>query len=168
MKKFVLLTTLIILMVATFVQAHEEESDLNKFLDIDTEGLSQAETTEAEKDAMIANVDSVSKKANEHFTDMPNLVKTLLGTTSANVYLDGGDVLGLTIEDGKISAIQESAVENPTFNVHVSDTVFVYLNNNAFDLKTALNNNDITFEGVGFVGRIKSGMLKTTLTLIGL
>lgn len=168
MKKLLFITTLVILMVATFVQAHEDESDFNKFLGIDTEGLSQAEATQAEKDAILADLDTVAQKANEKFTEIPRVVKMVIGTTSANVYLEGGDIIGVTIKNGKIESIQDTALESPTFNVHVSDNVFVYLNSNSFDMKTALKNKDITFEGVGFVGKIKSGMLKTALTLVGM
>lgn len=168
MKKYIIITALVILLVATAVQAHEDESDFNKFLGIDTEGLSQADTTQAEKDAVMQSLDSVEAKANEKLTDLPGIVKTIIGTTSANIYLEGGNVIGITIANGKISSMQGTALKDPTFNVHVSDTVFVYLNNNAFDMKSALKNKDITFEGVGFMGKMKSGMLKTALAFMGM
>ncbi len=168
MKKFLLLTTVALLMLATFVYAHEEESEFNEFLGIDTEELSEEETIEAQKSAVLENTGKVSSEINNALENMPGILNSIIGDVNVNVYFESEEILGVTFIDGKISAMEVGEKEDPTFNVYISDAVFVYLNTNSFDLKTALEIKDITYEGLGFFGTMKSALLTTALTLIGM
>ncbi len=167
MKRILFITAICILMVATLVQAHEGESDFNKFLGIDTQGLSQEETIHVQKHAVMDDLEKVGNKANEELANLPGLAKIIVGKTNINIYFEGEDVIGVQVQDGKITTIQYGTIEDVTFNVYISDNVFISLEDNTFDLKQALSNKDITFKGVGFVGKMKYGMVKAVLAIIG-
>ncbi|MSR85828.1 hypothetical protein EXS74_00360 [Candidatus Woesearchaeota archaeon] len=154
-------------MVATFVQAHEAESDFNNFLGIDTQGLNQEDTVEAQKQAVMENLEKVEDKVNEELADTPAIAKIVVGKTNINIYFEGGDSIGIQVEDGKVTSIQDGPLEDVTLEAHISDNVFISLESDSFDLTQALKNKDITYNGVGFFGKIKSGMVRTVLAIIG-
>ncbi len=168
MKKSLFILAIAMLTLAMTVNAHEDESDFNQFLGIDTEDLTQEQTIEAQKAAIFENLDSVGMEVNKQLKEMPGIVKSVVSNTNVNVYFEDNSVVGVTFLNGKISTLQNGALENPTFNVYISDNVFVYLNNGNLDLKEAIKNGDISYKGVGFAGKMKSAFLTTILTLIGM
>lgn len=161
MKKLFLLS-LVILLSLSMVSAE----GIEELLIEGTSDLSGQERIDAQKEILIDNVDLLAEEINPDLKNLPEIFQKIVGDTQINVYFDSGETLGIIVEDSQIVSASSQALEDPTFDVVMSDHVFEDLNTGVFDVKTALKKGDITYEGKGFWGNMKSGLLTSALKIL--
>lgn len=96
----------------------------------------------------------------EQFNSAPltGPVKFFVGNEKINLYLEN-ETISIIMKDGKIETIQSTEIEDPTLIVTASDKALLDYANNSLDMKQALKNKEITYEGVGFFNKIKFSSL---------
>lgn len=160
----IFLCILMILSLSTFVVAES----LEDLLLAGTADLSGQERIDAQKEILIENVDLLPSELNPNLEDLPRAFKSVIGDTEVNIYFDSGEVIGMVLEDAQIVSIQAEEIENPTFDVYVTDAIFENINTGELDVNDSLQNGDIRYEGRGFWGNIKSALLTTALNVLGM
>lgn len=164
MKRIFVLSILMILSLSTFVVAEK----LEDLLLTGTEDLSGQERIDVQKTILVENVDLLALEINSNIKSLPGVLKTVLGNTEMNLYFDSGEVIGIVLEDAQVVSIDAQGLEDPTFDVYISDAVFENINTGELDVKKALQDGDIRYEGRGFWGNMKSAMLTAGLKVLGL
>ncbi len=152
-----------ILSMSTFVVAESLEDLL-----IDgTADLSGQDRIDAQKVILVENVDLLASEMDTKMESIPGIVKKVIGNTKVNIYFDSGEVIGFVIEDAKVVEIKAEEIEEQTFDVYISDNAFEDLNAGSININNAIKNGDISYDGRGFWGNIKFGMLTTALKILG-
>ncbi len=166
MKQLISLIVFLVL-VAGIVSAQDaQESAEDKLADllaVDTEGLTEQEIVDAQKQQLLSELATFQEIYNENHEQLPGPVNLLFGNERMNVNLDGGSIFNVVTTNGLVTSISDGAAEDPTVNIYVHDAVFADLNAETFDLTTALDEEDISFSGVGFFKKAKFGVAKIIL-----
>ena len=104
--------------------------------------------------------------------DIPSPLNSLIGNVAANIHIatsGNGIVIGLQTEGKKFKSISMGAVENPSLEIYTDELTLIELfsgNNQIETLKTALDDEKITYKGVGFFNKAKFIFLGILVDLI--
>lgn len=137
----------------------QKEETLQSALEVDTEGLTEDKVVQAQKDALIAQLDTIQ------VPELSKFFKKMFGNERVNIYLEGGYTIAIVTEKGEVTELKEGAVENPTAEVTISDNVFKTINAGTFDLRKALKEGDITIKGMGIWNKMRFGIYNAGLRI---
>ncbi|MDP3727943.1 MAG: hypothetical protein Q8R18_00670 [bacterium] len=166
MNKLFILTLIAILCTSFFVVAEE---NLETLLLEGTEELSGEERIDAQKEILSENLDLITKEIETFTASLPGILKIVIGNVRVNVYFENEYIIGIILEDTKVVEIKNEEISNPMFNIYVSDKVFEKINTGEEpNIKTTLKDGDITYKGLGFKGKMKSGLLTAALKVSGM
>ena len=107
--------------------------------------------------------------------NVPSFVKSIFGDQVIHIIIEktGGDIelSAVTDSDAYITEIESGEPENPTLLVKSNDeTVDKILNSDepGSEAMNALNNGDITYEGIGIKNKIVVGVAKTVQSILSI
>ena len=97
---------------------------------------------------------------NGNLDEVPSFVKNIFGNEKINLYIDGELFIGLSGENGKITEYKEGGLDKPTMKVYTTaDTIDQLIDGNT-TLLDAVKEKSISYEGIGFISKIKFGFIK--------
>lgn len=111
-------------------------------------------------------VDKYTTLYNEKIDKVPEIALSLFGNERVNLYVNDQILYGFRLEDGKIVEKLEGGIEEPTLNVYTTAEVIIKLINKEIGYEEALEGKHITYSGVGFLKKIKFGLVKLIQWLI--
>lgn len=97
---------------------------------------------------------------NDNLDKVPGFVKNIFGNEKINLYIDGELFLGLAGEGGKIVEYKKGGVDKPTMNVYTTSDTIDKLIDEDKNLLEAVKDKSIQYQGVGFINKIKFGIIK--------
>ena len=113
-------------------------------------------------------------KLNTQMDKVPDFIVGLFGNERINLYIglySGEDAkAGVVNRNGAISSVTKGLLEDPTMNVYSDEGTIYEISNSADPLSVfqkALSQGRIKYEGVGFIGAVKSGVVYVTLGVYG-
>jgi len=165
MKRIIPIIFILLVAFSALALAVETSSYIT-FDETALEGLSDAEKIEAQKQMIIAQLDTIKENFNTQ-VEIPKAFQRFLTDLNANFYLDNGYIIGMEMQDSKIVTLQTGEISEPDMKVYVKDAIFDDLNKNNFNIKSSLGKGDIEIQGVGFMNKIKFGTLKVLLRTLG-
>ncbi len=106
--------------------------------------------------------------------EIPGVAGKLFGNERMDIYIsmNNGEeiVVGIVTENKKFVGAQKEGIENPTLRVYTDEKTLKEIQNSEDVLgsfETALNNEDIDYEAVGFGKKIKFGFLRFLSSVTG-
>ncbi|MBT3323730.1 hypothetical protein HN681_01850 [archaeon] len=140
----------------------EFEGDLSEY-GVDLDSISDEDLVELEKKAIIQQLDLIKEKINMDLGNYPAAVLYVIEDEKINLYLEGDYVIGIEFGNAEILNIQNSELEDPSINIKINDQVFIDMSKEELDLLKALDAGDLSYEGVGFINKVKVGVSKVGL-----
>ena len=114
---------------------------------------------------ILDDLEKIKNNYNENF-EAPGFFNALFGNEKINLHitLNNKDnlTIGIITKNGKVTLIQEGPIENPTLNAYTTEPVmdkFLYSDNPFIELKTALDNDQLTYKPATFTSKIKYGLV---------
>lgn len=119
-------------------------------------------------------IDEAVQEYNDQYTDkVPGLVKSLVNDERINVNISTETnpiVYGAVLNGMEIQQVEEGGIEDPTLKVYVStDTIetIAQAENPRKRAVTALKQDEIRYETVGFWRGLKYGVISTLIKIFG-
>lgn len=113
-----------------------------------------------EGDLSTIDLDKFVKVYNENLDKVPGFVKKNFGNERINLYVDGEKFVGLVGQNGTIKEYSRGGVEKPTLNVYTTGETIDQLLDGEKGILETIKDKSIRYEGVGFGGKIKFGIIK--------
>jgi hypothetical protein len=135
------------------------EAALTELLALERADSSDEEVLTAQKKALLAKLDKVQEQP------LPSLVATLFANERVNIHIDGGYTVAAVLDDGEITRLEEGELYYATVNVYVHDAAITTMEKGDFDFLTAVDEGDISYEGVGFMKQAKLSMMTSMAKL---
>jgi len=113
------------------------------------------------------DLEQVVEQANDEAIgqSLPGPMAFLFGNEEINIHIENGEItntIGIVTEDKMLKSITLSEVTDPSLNVYTTEETIVNIvtsSDPAQKLGNALNNEDITYNAVGFFNKIKFAIL---------
>lgn len=121
----------------------------------------------------VENVDALVETYNNHSDQLPPAIASVIGgeRINANISVDDGHVVyGIVMDGKKIDRVEDGGIDNPTLRVYTSaDTIdaITSADNPRQRAVAAFNSDEIEYEAVGFVNKIKFGVMSIMMQLFG-
>lgn len=132
-----------------------------------TEDFSGQERIDAQKQILSENLDLLATDIESSVASLPGIVKTIIGNIRVNVQFEGMTI-GIVLEEGKVTEINNEEISDPTFLMTISDNVFTSINEGELNVKASVKSGDISYKGLGFFGKMKSALLTAALKVSGI
>lgn len=126
-----------------------------------------AQETPTVKDVLTEDkfLKEIQKSYNEQKSDAPEFLLNLFGNERMNIYID--DItLHIIMVDGKMTEIDTKGLDDRTMDIHLSQETVKQILNQEIELKQALDQGLIKYQGVGFGSKIKFGAVKVLYKII--
>ncbi|MBL7051471.1 MAG: hypothetical protein ISS01_00105 [Nanoarchaeota archaeon] len=140
----------------------EFEGDLSEY-GVDLDSISDEDLVELEKQAIVQQLDLIKENLNKDLGNYPDLVLYILKDEKINLYFEGDYVIGMNFGDGEILSLVDTELEDPSIIVKIEDQVLLDMSKEELDLLKALDTGDLSYEGVGFINKVKVGVSKVGL-----
>ena len=174
MKKGIAIMILLVLLLSVSVLAQEmtqeelaevlnSDPELQELLEENPELLDELDGASAEDIQMLIfryGLEEMKESFNSNQADVPAIVLTLFGNEKINIYLENELIMGVAMEDGKITDINTEGLEDPTVEIYMTEEFMAQLNSGQMNFEDALASGDLSYNGVGFFNKIKFGLLK--------
>lgn len=122
--------------------------------------FSNAAYAHGELDLESLDLEKLVETYNQNLEKVPGFVKNIFGNEKINLYIDGELFVGLAGEGGKIDEYKKGGIDKPTMKVlTTSDTIDKLIDGDK-TLLEAVKDKSVSYEGVGFIGKIKFGFIK--------
>ncbi len=113
-----------------------------------------------ELDLESLDLEKLVEAYNQNLEKVPGFVKNIFGNERINLYIDGEIFVGLSGKKGEIVEYEKGGIIKPTMNIYTTgDTIDKLIDGNT-TLLDAVKDKSINYEGVGFFGKIKFGVIK--------
>ena len=126
-----------------------------------------------ETDELLDDMGKIKTNFNENF-EAPGFFKALFGEEKINLHitLDDGEVLvvGISMENSKITTIKDVALESPTLNAYAGEEVMdkiLYSEDPFSELKKGLDNDEVTYKATTIKSKVKYGVAGLLATVVG-
>ena len=125
--------------------------------------LSQEEALEIFEDPEIIEkyFEDLKDLFNNKLDQIPGFIKTIIGNERINIYINNENNINLhaILIDKEIQEIGKDHLDDPTLNIYVNSEILSSLITGELDIGEAINNKDITYQGVTFWNKIKYGLV---------
>ncbi len=106
------------------------------------------------------DLDKLVETYNQNLKKVPGFVKNIFGNEKINLYIDGELFVGLAGEGGKIVEYKKGGLDKPTMKVFTTSDTIDKLMDGDKTLLEAVKDKSVSYEGIGFVSKIKFGFIK--------
>ena len=115
---------------------------------------------QSELDLESLDLEKLVDAYNQNLEKVPEFVKNIFGNERITLYIDGELFVGLAGEGGKIVEYKKGGIDKPTMNVYTTNDTIDKLIDGDKTLLEAVKDKSISYQGVGFVNKIKFGIIK--------
>ena len=151
------------------VMAHEGsslETELSPVVHVDTEGLSDQQIVDIQKQQIQSHLSDIQSSFNEHSDELPPMASRFFGSEKVNLIFDGDITVGVVMKGGKIVTMESGALDKPSMLLYVHDPALLAIQANNFDFGLAMKERTIEIRGSGFFGKLKFGFLRRMFSLV--
>jgi len=121
-----------------------------------------------------ADLQKLADQYNSNLDKVPGIIKMVASSERTNLHIaypDGDeDLIGIILKDGKIGSITDGIVENPTLNFYTQSTTvdkILEAEDPFLEAGKSFSRNEVVYSGVGFFDKIKVGLIRLVLSILG-